>query len=477
MPRVLVVDDSATLRRVVTAILERNGFETDSAPDGQAALDKVLDDETPKPDLVLLDFVMPRMNGYQFCREIRGRDDLCQLPVILMSAKGDRIRDQFVQQTGVLDAITKPFDAEALVAVVQNALRRVEKGRESARRLPELDEDDLLEDDASQHTDPGVVAARSFTAKLAPLLAPALAEAGKDVLGEPALLGRLMLDKISPDTLERLAVGLRDLDFSSAERLALKGDLSVVPLGGVLQMLQVEGQSGVLAVTSGDRTVTVALRGGLIDLAQSRGTDDEFRLGRYFVEEGIVSPEELAALMKDESVPPPASGVVANELPPGVGATRKRRLLGDALLQSGKATEAQLRAALVRQSSELVYEILRWGKGRCEFRRQPLPPLAQSARLGMPMASVVMEGFRRVDEWRVLEGVLGSFEDVLARDEASIAALGSGALSKVEQAALAAIDGERTIREAIAASHMSSFDACRAFVQFLEARLVRRKAK
>src|SRR5262245_35196528 len=113
MARILVVDDSATLRRVVCAILERNGFDTVSAADGQAALESLEDSQAPRPDLVLLDFVMPRMNGYQFCRAIRQKDDTCQMPVVLMSAKGDRIRDQFVQQTGAVDAITKPFDAQA----------------------------------------------------------------------------------------------------------------------------------------------------------------------------------------------------------------------------------------------------------------------------------------------------------------------------------------------------------------------------
>mgnify|MGYP000864624746 CR=1 FL=1 len=470
--RILVVDDSPTIRKVVASILTARAYDAVTAEDGQDALNKLNSGENI--DLVLLDFVMPRMNGYQLCRAIRSRDEICQMPVVLMSAKGDRIRDQFVQQTGAIDAITKPFDAQALVAVVQNALRRVEAGRESARRLPEIDDDDLLDDDATQHTDPGVVAVRSFAAKLAPLLAPAISDAAKDVLAEPALLARLMLDRVPADALERVAMAVRDLDFSNPERLALKGGVSVIPLGAVLQMLQVEGQTGVLTVGQHDKVIVLSMRGGLIDLVQSRGTDDEFRLGRFFLEEGLVAPAELEALLKDESIPPPASGTVeAGEVLPG---PRKRRLIGDALVQSGRVTEAQLKAALARQSSELVYELLRWQKGRFEFRRQPLPHLAQSARLGMAMAAVVMEGFRRVDEWRVIEGVLGSFEDVLVRDEVAVSQMGAEAIDKTEQAVLSAIDGERTVREIVAATHMSSFDACRVLGQFLQARIVRRKA-
>ena len=102
--RILVVDDSPTIRKVVCSILEASAFAALPAQDGQEALELLAYE---KVDLVLLDFVMPRMNGYQFCRELRANDELKNLPVVLMSAKGDKIRGQFVQQTGAIDAITK----------------------------------------------------------------------------------------------------------------------------------------------------------------------------------------------------------------------------------------------------------------------------------------------------------------------------------------------------------------------------------
>jgi DNA-binding response OmpR family regulator len=119
--RILVVDDSPTIRKVVASILTAREYDAILAEDGQTALELL---DTEKVDLVLLDFVMPRMNGYQFCRELRARPDLKNLPVVLMSAKGDKIRGQFVEQTGATDAITKPFDARGLVAVVEGALKR-----------------------------------------------------------------------------------------------------------------------------------------------------------------------------------------------------------------------------------------------------------------------------------------------------------------------------------------------------------------
>src|SRR6188768_2196494 len=140
--RILVVDDSPTIRRVVGSILEARSYQPLLAGDGQEALEML---GTEAVDLVLLDFVMPRMNGYQFCRELRADPELKNLPIVLMSAKGDKIREQFVEQTGAIDAITKPFDARGLVAVVEGALKRQEEGRAG----PVPDVESMPADDAS----------------------------------------------------------------------------------------------------------------------------------------------------------------------------------------------------------------------------------------------------------------------------------------------------------------------------------------
>ncbi len=241
----------------------------------------------------------------------------------------------------------------------------------------------------------------------------------------------------------------------------LSGDLGVVPIGAILQLLQVENQTGVLVCRTGDAEVVATFRQGLIDLVQSSGAGDEFRLGRFFVEEGIVTPAQI-----DE--------VMSRETSVDAGA-EERRLLGTLLLASGMITPTQLRSALTRQSSELLYEVLRWPKGRFHFRSAPVSAAVENASLGLPMASVVMEGFRRVDEWRVLERTLGSFDAVLVRDDLALAAIDAASLPAKESLVLQAVDGERTVRGIIAASHMSSFDACRVLVQFLEARVLRRR--
>jgi CheY-like chemotaxis protein len=438
--RVLVVDDSPTIRKVVSAVLERHGFEAVEAVDGQAALEKLTQaaratqegdepDEAEKIDVVLVDFVMPRMNGFQLCRAIRHDELLRDTPVVLMSAKSDRIREHFVQQTGAIDAITKPFEAQALIAVIENAIRRSTEWRQRER--------------SDRHR-----------------------------VAEP------------PEATDPLRTTPQD----GRPPIALQGDIAIIPIGAVLQLLQIEARSGLLLVTDGRSEVTMAMRRGLIDLVQARGASSEFRLGRYFVEHGLVTTEDIDRLLqghpqapahnqaqpRNPKSPPPESGsrsAASKDEPP----TGTRRLLGDLLVESGRVTREQLRDGLARQSSELVYEVLRWPAGRFEFRLDSLPALAETAQLGLPVASVVMEGFRRVDEWRVVEAGLGSFESVLQADPVAIGVSDLERLTKDERRLLDMVDGKRTVRAIIEQSHMSSFDACKVLFQLLEARLVRRR--
>jgi hypothetical protein len=86
-----------------------------------------------------------------------------------------------------------------------------------------------------------------------------------------------------------------------------------------------------------------------------------------------------------------------------------------------------------------------------------------------------MEGFRRVDEWRLIEESI-HFDEVLLRDQVAVDALGSEKLTRQEQLVLDAIDGQRTVREIISSVVVGSFDACKILYQFLQSRLVRRRA-
>ena len=118
---VLVVDDSPTIRKVVELTLKREQIRVLGAADGLSALAMVADE---KPDLVLLDIMLPRMDGYQICQIIRRNRDYKKLPIIMLSGKDglfDRVRGRLAGST---EYITKPFDPNELVRVVRKHLTR-----------------------------------------------------------------------------------------------------------------------------------------------------------------------------------------------------------------------------------------------------------------------------------------------------------------------------------------------------------------
>jgi CheY-like chemotaxis protein len=451
--RVLVVDDSPTILKVVSAILARNGYEPAVAKDGLAGIEMIK--KGTKYDLVLLDFVMPRMNGYQFCRELRSNPAHRALPVVLMSAKGDKIRGQFVQQTGAVDAITKPFDARALVAVIEGALTKTAEGR--ARPVPEgskMPDEDTIADSlrpAQLARQQRLKTAVDVAQRLAHALTPALmCLTVEERENEAAIMGALAR-AISADVVDSLAAALKDVEAADGTKEVMAGDIGAIPLAEILQLLQLQRQSGMLRVANGKSSVLLAIRQGLIDFVQARGAAEEFRLGRYFVERGSLTREQIDELVRTK----PTS-----------------TLTGEAIVAAGHATLDDLGHALAKQSSELVYEVLRWPYGRFTFTREPFPVEAETARLGLQIAGLVLEGFRRVDEWRLMETTI-NFDQVVYVDGTALGALGEDKLTRTDKLVLGVVDGNRTVNEVIKDSAVGSFDAIKAVYQLLQSRVLR----
>lgn len=112
---VLVVDDDAGIRAALVDILTDEGYVVDSAPDGQAALE-LLWEQTNRPALVLLDLMMPRMNGWQLRAEQRRDPMLADIPVVVISA-GANVREQ-LEALDVVDYLPKPIAYDRLVDLV-----------------------------------------------------------------------------------------------------------------------------------------------------------------------------------------------------------------------------------------------------------------------------------------------------------------------------------------------------------------------
>lgn len=122
-PRVLLVDDDATIREHLPPMLSRGGLDVDCAEDGAQALERI---ERDPPDLVILDVMMPVMDGREALRRIRARHDW--LPVILLTRVGESFERAAALDEGADDYLNKPFDPPELLARVRAVLRRTVSG-------------------------------------------------------------------------------------------------------------------------------------------------------------------------------------------------------------------------------------------------------------------------------------------------------------------------------------------------------------
>lgn len=119
MSLVLIVDDSPTEVHVLRQYLERHGYETESAEDGCEAVTKARE---LKPDLVLMDIVMPGMNGFQATRELSRDPDTARIPVLMVTTKGDETDRIWGMRQGAADYLVKPVTESQLMEKVKAVL-------------------------------------------------------------------------------------------------------------------------------------------------------------------------------------------------------------------------------------------------------------------------------------------------------------------------------------------------------------------
>lgn len=121
--KILVVDDDLNICELLKLYLENEGYTAFVANDGQAAVDTFA---AKNPDLVLLDIMLPKMDGWQVCREIRKTSSV---PIIMLTAKGETFDKVLGLELGADDYVTKPFDAKEVMARIKAVLRRSKGGK------------------------------------------------------------------------------------------------------------------------------------------------------------------------------------------------------------------------------------------------------------------------------------------------------------------------------------------------------------
>jgi two-component system alkaline phosphatase synthesis response regulator PhoP len=125
--KILVVDDEIYIVHILDFSLGMEGYEVVTALDGEQAVEKA---RTEKPDLIVLDIMMPKLDGYETCKILKGDAATSGIPVILLSAKGRNVDQKIGFEVGADDYITKPFSPRKLVERINAIL-----GQDNAQRM------------------------------------------------------------------------------------------------------------------------------------------------------------------------------------------------------------------------------------------------------------------------------------------------------------------------------------------------------
>jgi CheY-like chemotaxis protein len=459
---VLVIDDSPTILKVVQLVLSKAGFTVQTAADGEEGVRRA---KETRPSMILLDFVMPKMNGYQVCRALADSSDLKDVPVVLMSAKGDQVGERFVKVMGIVDYITKPFSPEAITAVVHHTIGKYGRQNGAPSGLLPIEPPDSEPHDTGEHTSPrapGLGGRLDALAQLRDAIVEALG--AEDLVSGD--LGDKVRSRLDDATLSRLVEQMQPHALAaggdSVENAALQGNLARVPVAEVLTLLQQQRQWGVLRVRRGGQSneegthIDVIFKQGKVELTLAEGLSEEFLVGRYLVELQALSRQDLDLFCKSRG---PAT-----------------KPIGEQLVKLSYVTEPELKQALARQTSERVYELLRWPAGRFSFHAtRELPPLALDAALGLDVDGILMEGFRRVDEWHLIEREIDDFDAVYLRNEEAVQNVGRARLTREELAILELVNGKHSVKDIVRQSRMGSFDVSKMLFRLLSIKLIRRR--
>ena len=400
--------------------------------------------------------------GFRLCGALAADSTLAQTPVVLMTARGEDLESRYAQSPNVIDYITKPFSPDAVLAVVTHVIEKTASGatnaatgdtKSAAAGAPAKN---AVAEALSKSIEP---ARNDATERLIDRLAETLERHRQDA-------GAWDIGVITRGALSsgKLASLLADAGFEATADSGgpdIAGQLGAVSMSEVLMLLARQGQDGTLRVQTDGARVDVWFGKGHIDLAAAVGVAEEFLLGRFTVESGDVAPEALAQVLDERAR---ASG-----RPP---------LFGRDLVARGLLSEDQLKTAMRRQTAELVYETLRWSRGSFHFRRtSDRPEIVTEASLGISVDTLLLEGFRRVDEWRLIERDISSFDLVFVRDEDRIGALPRGTLTREEIAVLDALNARSSVRDIIRGLRMGSFDVSKILYRLLRTELIRRRVQ
>jgi CheY-like chemotaxis protein len=422
--KILNIDDSPTVQRLIEMILASQGYQVVLASDGEEGIEKA---KSERPALILVDFVMPKMNGYQFCKILKDDPEFRETPIILVTSKGDKVGSKFVDVLGITEYFTKPFQPEELLAKIREVLDK--KAQEAAARI-----------------------AAAAAATPSPASGTEAAPAPGGLEAQVTVIVKRLLDDFVNNTLP--AIIRKELGAGSGGGDAgIRGNLAAFRIVELMQMLALQRQSGRLVINRKEGEAEIFFKEGAIGFAgctmngSMPGIDGLLKKTCQVEEDGLQHARRIAEMSGQ-----PIDGVLAQE----------------------KLLDQKTFAACLRRHTEtVVFKALDWKDGEFLFDKTQPPVFANPVSLRVD--DLILEGTRRSDEWVLIQQKIPNFSIIFEPLIGNAEELTRRGLSEMDLRVFAQVDGKRSVQDIIDQAMLSDFDVAKSLFILLSVNLIRKK--
>jgi DNA-binding response OmpR family regulator len=254
---VLVVDDSSTVRRLAELALLKGGYEVFTAENGDVGFEIA---KREVPSVILVDFIMPKMNGFQLCKKIRADSTLSTVPIVLITSMGKDVGQGFKNKIGISHHLQKPFDSGTLTKTVREVLEQNRTtSHDHSEHTPSAENlrCDLPDDSSSDNVQNTTAQESQPSMNVDSPLSESISTDLKHYLGQ----------ELSVLLKGTIIQALKETNLVQSSRRILSGELTYISAADVIKIASMVGMSGKLSVLTNDFNSETYLEKGRISFA------------------------------------------------------------------------------------------------------------------------------------------------------------------------------------------------------------------
>ncbi|MFA5072874.1 MAG: DUF4388 domain-containing protein [Nitrospirota bacterium] len=420
--KILDIDDSPTVQRLIEMILTTQGYQVILASDGEEGVAKA---RSERPAVILVDFVMPKMNGFQVCKALKEDPDFNDTPIILVTSKGDKVGSKFVDVLGITEYFTKPFQPEELLSKIREVIDRKKKPVTPEARQPSR---------PAMTPSPGVQAAQSVIESMV-----------------RSIVDQVMTEFINNTLPQKIQEELSKLH--SANSAGMQGNLATVSIVEVMQMLGLQRQTGKLVVKSNGNTIEIYFKEGSVVFASSKNQENAVAVEELLRKSCKIDEDSVRYVLRiAEMTTKPIDGI---------------------LVQEKLFNAKTFYECLKRHTEAAVYKVMMWKQGSFYFEKAEGPVFSNP--LQLKIDDLLLEGARRSDEWVLIQQKIPDFGIVFEPMIGNAEELTTRGMSDIDIKVFSQVNGKRSVREIIEQLSLSEFDVAKSMFILLSVNLIRKK--